>query len=134
MDREEIQKWIDLFKASGLSQLTVKKGDFEISMESKGGVQKNTPLPSLGMKEIGEIDLTNTITSPMVGTFYRSLDPKSPPFVEIGDFVKAGDTLCIIEAMKVMNEIKAERSGKIKEVMLKDGSCAEFAKPLFVMD
>jgi acetyl-CoA carboxylase biotin carboxyl carrier protein len=134
MDKEEIEQWIDLFQRSNLSHLTVKKGDFEISMESKPLVQKSAPLPSLGMKEIGEIDLSNTITCPMVGTFYRSLDPKSPPFVEIGDFVKAGDTLCIIEAMKVMNEIKAERSGKIKEVMLKDGSAAEFAKPLFVME
>jgi acetyl-CoA carboxylase biotin carboxyl carrier protein len=134
MDKEEIKKWIDLFKISGLSKLSVKDGNFEISMEMGSLIEKKGPNHTSEMKEITQIDLSKIITSPMVGTFYASASPKSPPFVEVGDFVKAGDTLCIIEAMKVINEIKAESSGKIKEIMVKDGSAIEFAKPIFVME
>ena len=75
-----------------------------------------------------------TVRSPMPGTFYSSPDPDSKPFVEIGTKVKKGDTLCIIEAMKIMNEIQSEKSGIIKEIITEDGSAIEFDQPLFVID
>ncbi len=75
-----------------------------------------------------------TVRSPMPGTFYSSPDPDSKPFVEIGTKVKEGDTLCIIEAMKIMNEIQSEKSGIIKEIITEDGSAIEFDQPLFVID
>ena len=75
-----------------------------------------------------------TIDSPLVGTFYRSLSPDSPPFVQVGDRVKADTVLCIIEAMKVMNEVKAEKSGVIKEILIENGKPVEFGQPMFVLE
>ena len=75
-----------------------------------------------------------TITSPMVGTFYRSSSPGAKAFVEVGSQVKEGDTLCIIEAMKLLNEIEAEVSGTVKEILVDNGSPVEFGQPLFVIE
>ena len=77
---------------------------------------------------------TFTVRSPMPGTFYSCPDPDSKPFVEIGTKVNPGDTLCIIEAMKIMNEIQCEKSGTIKEIMIEDGNPIEFDQPLFIID
>lgn len=73
------------------------------------------------------------MTSPMVGTFYRSPSPEAKPFVQVGDTVKKGDTLCIIEAMKLLNEIEAEEDGVIKEVLVENGQPVEFGQPLFIL-
>jgi len=78
-------------------------------------------------------NMNNYINSPMVGTFYRSSSPTSGPFVEVGQEVKAGAVLCIIEAMKLMNQIEAETSGVIKEILVKDGSPVEYGQPLFAI-
>ena len=75
-----------------------------------------------------------TIDSPLVGTFYKAASPDSAPFVQIGDRVNADTTLCIIEAMKVMNEIKAEKSGVIKEILIENGQPVEFGQPMFVLE
>ena len=77
---------------------------------------------------------TFTVRSPMPGTFYSCPDPDSKPFVEIGTKVNEGDTLCIIEAMKIMNEIQSEKSGTIKEIIIEDGNPIEFDQPLFIID
>jgi len=74
------------------------------------------------------------VKSPIVGTFYRSPDPDSEPFVEVGDTVQSGETLCIIEAMKIMNEIEAEFSGKVKKIIVDDGNPVEFDQPLFIIE
>lgn len=74
------------------------------------------------------------VKSPIVGTFYRSPDPDSDPFVEVGDTVQSGETLCIIEAMKIMNEIEAEFSGKVKKIIVEDGNPVEFDQPLFIIE
>lgn len=79
-------------------------------------------------------DLSQAQKSPMVGTFYRAPSPSAPPFVEVGATVKAGDTLCIIEAMKLMNEIEAEKSGVIKEILVENGQPVEFGEPLFIIE
>ena len=77
---------------------------------------------------------TFTVRSPMPGTFYSCPDPESKPFVEIGTKVNEGDTLCIIEAMKIMNEIQCEKSGTIKEIIIEDGNPIEFDQPIFIID
>lgn len=76
----------------------------------------------------------NHIVSPMVGTFYRSSSPQSAPFVEIGQEIKVGQVICIIEAMKLMNQIEADRAGVIKDILVKDGAPVEFGQPLFVVE
>jgi acetyl-CoA carboxylase biotin carboxyl carrier protein len=76
----------------------------------------------------------HVVKSPMVGTFYRSANPNSPPFVEIGSQVKEGDTLCIIEAMKLMNEIEADKSGTIKAALVENGQPVEYGQPLYVIE
>lgn len=76
----------------------------------------------------------NVIKSPMVGTFYSKPSPSMKPYVEVGTYVKKGDTLCIIEAMKLMNEIESEFDGTIKEILIKDGEPVEYGKPLFVIE
>ena len=133
-DFVSIKEIIKLFKESGLSKLSVKDSKIEISMEIGHLNTKNSVLDVPVMKELSEINLENTVDAPMVGSFYRSEGPDEKPFVEVGDRVKKGDTLCIIEAMKVMNEIKAKSDGLIKEVKVKDGDSIEFGKPLFVME
>jgi acetyl-CoA carboxylase biotin carboxyl carrier protein len=75
----------------------------------------------------------NLVKSPMVGTFYRSPSPGAKPFVEIGQLVKPGDTLCIIEAMKLLNEIEAEVAGEVKEILAENGQAVEYGQPLFVI-
>ena len=79
-------------------------------------------------------DLSNAQKSPMVGTFYRAPGPNSAAFVEVGQQVKAGDTLCIIEAMKLMNEIEAEKSGVVKEILVENGTPVEYGEPLFIIE
>lgn len=81
-----------------------------------------------------EADSANTIKSPMVGTFYRASSPGAEPYVEVGNSVKAGQTLCIIEAMKILNEIEAEKAGTIKEILCSNGDAVEFGQPLFVIE
>ncbi|EMS1754330.1 acetyl-CoA carboxylase biotin carboxyl carrier protein, partial [Neisseria gonorrhoeae] len=78
-------------------------------------------------------DLSDAQKSPMVGTFYRAPGPNAAAFVEVGQQVKAGDTLCIIEAMKLMNEIEAEKSGTVKEILVENGTPVEFGEPLFII-
>jgi acetyl-CoA carboxylase biotin carboxyl carrier protein len=76
----------------------------------------------------------HTVKSPMVGSFYRSSSPEAKPFVEIGDTVSAGDTICIIEAMKILNEIEADKAGVIKKIMVDNGAAVEYGQPLFVIE
>jgi acetyl-CoA carboxylase biotin carboxyl carrier protein len=132
MDIESIKKLLNLFKESGLSELIVKQNELEVSMKADLS-SKKLATDCLPMKEISNIDLGHLVQSSMVGTFYRGVSPDSDPFVEAGDKVSKGDTLAIIEAMKVINEIKAERDGFIKEIRAKDGDPIEFGTLLFVM-
>ncbi len=135
MDLEFIKEVVNLFNESGLKSLTVKSEKLEISMEAKTSTS-SFEKEIHPMKELSQIqiNLENTIDAPMVGVFYRSCGPNEKPFVSVGDKVKKGDTLCIIEAMKVMTEVKAKRDGKIKKVNVNDGDPIEFGKPLFVLE
>jgi acetyl-CoA carboxylase biotin carboxyl carrier protein len=132
MDIEAIEEVIRLFNKSGLSKLNVKDGSLEILME--GAALNGSPLSLSGMKELSGISLESTIDAPMVGAFYRAPSPTEKPFINAGDKVKKGDVLCVIEAMKVMNEVRAKRDGMITEIKVKDGDAVEFGKPLFVVE
>jgi acetyl-CoA carboxylase biotin carboxyl carrier protein len=108
------------------SVLDMQEGDFFESGESK----KDSAKQKLG-DQSGEAHI---IKSPMVGTFYRSPSPNSPSFVQVGDFVKKGQTVCIIEAMKLMNEIESEVSGVVKEILVENAMPVEFGQPLMVVE
>jgi acetyl-CoA carboxylase biotin carboxyl carrier protein len=132
-----------------LSKLKVEDGDFGLTLE-KGGVavatapvqaapvqQVHAPAPSeapVAEAEKRKVDDADKITSPMVGTFYRAPSPDSPPFVNVGDTVRKGQTLCILEAMKIMNELEAEFDCKIIDILVEDGQPVEYDMPLFLVE
>jgi len=148
MKFEEIKELMKLFAKSKLDKIKVKNKDFEIEME-KGGetVAAAAPVASTPVasptpaaqsagaasaeSEAQPVQEGELITSPMVGTFYAAPSPDSPPFVQAGDTVRKGQTLCILEAMKIMNELEAEFDCKILEVLVQDGEPVEYDKPLF---
>ena len=152
MDLTEIKKIVKLMDDHGLSQFQYEKEDFNLKL--KKGVDLDEIQSLLGSVSSGPAPVApiaapapvaaapaaesaapepagEEVSSPMVGTFYRKASPESPNFVEVGDAVSEGQTLCIIEAMKVMNEIKAEKSGTIAQVCVDDGNSVQFGDALF---
>lgn len=147
MDINEIKKIIELFKKSGLNEIEVHSG--EDSLRLTQGIQvNNTQLVSPptaiaptnnptavanAAEATSEAIDKNAVCSPMVGTFYRAPAPDADEFVEVGDVVKKGDAICIIEAMKMMNRIEAERSGTVKSILVENAAPVEFGQPLLVI-
>lgn len=128
MELDQIEKLIRLLENSSLSELSIRDGDFKITM-AKG---KESAAPAA--EEIREADTENpvtSITSPIVGTFYSASGPLIPSYVRTGDRVHAGDTVCIIEAMKMMNEIQADFDCEILAVLVSNGQKVEYGQPLF---
>uniref|UniRef100_UPI004048663A acetyl-CoA carboxylase biotin carboxyl carrier protein n=1 Tax=Aliarcobacter sp. TaxID=2321116 RepID=UPI004048663A len=151
MDFKEIRELIRVFDKSELNKLKVKEGEFEISMQRgfEAGVTTVTTsapvaqavtasTPVIAAPVVAEVTSSTTsgdmINSPMVGTYYSSPSPESPAFVTVGSTVKKGQTLCILEAMKIMNEVEAEFDCKILEILVKDGSPVEYDMPIFVVE
>ena len=150
MDFKDIKELIRVFDKSELNKLKVKEGEFEISMQrgfENGFTTVTTSAPMAQVATIASPVVTPTavetviapksgdvINSPMVGTYYSSPSPESPSFVEVGSTVKKGQTLCILEAMKIMNEVEAEFDCKILEILVKDGSPVEYDMPIFVVE
>ena len=154
MDFKDIKELIRVFDKSELSKLKVKEGEFEISMQKgfEGGTVVATPsfvtaaapaqqvsAPAVASATVTEAVAPATknadaINSPMVGTFYASPSPESPAFVKAGDTVKKGQTLCILEAMKIMNEVEAEFDCKIIEILVENGSPVEYDMPIFLIE
>ncbi len=152
MKLDDIKELVRIFGKSKLDKIQIKMKEFEIEME-KGGTIQPTPTPVAAntapqpaaspVSQQTSPELTeettphisgDVITSPMVGTFYAAPSPDSPPFVKVGDTVKKGQTLCILEAMKIMNELEAEYDCKIIDVLVQDGEAVEYDKPLFVIE
>ncbi|HGO8781260.1 TPA: acetyl-CoA carboxylase biotin carboxyl carrier protein [Neisseria meningitidis] len=123
MDLRKLKKLIDLVEESGIAEIEVTEGEEKVRITRTIAA---APVPAAR-------DLSDAQKSPMVGTFYRAPGPNAAPFVEVGQQVKAGDTLCIIEAMKLMNEIEAEKSGTVKEILVENGTPVEFGEPLFII-
>ncbi len=150
MDLRKLKKLIDLVEESGIAEIEVTEGEEKVRITRATAAQPvfaapaaiapvaaapvaAAPAPAVSAAPAVR-DLSNAQKSPMVGTFYRAPGPNAPAFVEIGQQVKAGDTLCIIEAMKLMNEIEAEKSGIIKEILVDNGTPVEYGEPLFIIE
>ena len=148
MDLRKLKKLIDLVQESGISELEVTEGEekVRIAKHLPAATAQTYMMPAAhpmpvaaapgaapaAPAEDDEID-GHAVKAPMVGTFYRSSSPGAGPFVEVGQTVKQGDTLCIIEAMKLLNEIEADASGVIKAVLVENGQPVEFGEPLFII-
>lgn len=145
MDLKKVRELIKLMKENDLTEIELRTGDDRIALKRGHGdvsrmmmVPAATPVPgaadaSAGTPPAADDAHLETITSPMVGTFYTSADPESPPFVEVGSRVNADQTVCIIEAMKVFNEIKAEVSGVIETIHVQREEAVEYGQPLFTV-
>lgn len=150
MDLRKLKTLIDLVQNSGISELEISEGEEKIRIAKFAGTAPVTthvnmamptpaqfpqPLPSAPVVEEATPALPagHIVRAPMVGTFYRSANPSAPPFVEVGQSVKEGETLCIIEAMKLMNEIESDASGTVKTVFVENGQPVEYDQPLFLL-
>ncbi len=143
MDIRKVKKLIELLQSSDIAEIEIKEGEeaVRISRMSKYSVpmqMQSAPAayaaPASPAPAAPEADTKkmrgNVVKSPMVGTFYRSPSPSSPAFVEIGQHVKVGDPICIVEAMKMMNQIEADHTGVIEAILVDDGEPVEFDQPL----
>jgi len=147
MDLRKLKKLIDLVQDSGIAELEITEGEEKVRITSVSPhsqpVYASHPQPQMMpplSAPAGETAAAapaepegHVVKSPMVGTFYRTPSPNAKSFVEVGQSVKSGDTLCIIEAMKLMNEIEADESGVIKAILIENGQPVEYGQPLFVI-
>ncbi len=142
MDLKELKKLVNFFEKNKiLSELEIEESGVRVRLKKNGG---GVPIPSAREEVIASTEKPSkkgaqdknlmTIESPMVGTFYGAPSPGTDPYVKEGDVVKKGQTLCIIEAMKLMNEIEAELNGRIVSILVEDGSAVEYGEPLFYVE
>ena len=150
MDLRKLKKLIDLVEESGIAELEVTEGEEKVRITRVSAAPQMAyaqPMTALQVPNAAPVAAApaaeaaapanndkNAMKSPMVGTFYRSPSPGAKSFIEVGQSVNAGDTLCIIEAMKLMNEIEADRSGVVKAILVEDGQPVEFGEPLFIIE
>jgi len=158
MDLRKLKKLIDLVQESGIAELEITEGEERVRI-ARGGVVNVTPLPAPSAAASpapavappsGSVPATapaaapaaaepvpgqegHVVKSPMVGTFYRAPAPDAKPFIEVGGAVKEGQTICVIEAMKLMNEIEADASGTIKAILVENGQPVEYGQALFII-
>ncbi|WP_250526255.1 acetyl-CoA carboxylase biotin carboxyl carrier protein [Caballeronia sp. GAWG2-1] len=155
MDLRKLKTLIDLVSESGISELEVTEGEGKVRIVKNAAPvymqapqqyapqMQAAPAPFAGSAGEGSAAPAaspaavapqgHIVTSPMVGSFYRAPSPGADPFVQVGDTVKEGQTICIIEAMKLLNEIEADKSGVVKEILVENGQAVEYGQPLFVI-
>ena len=152
MDLRKLKKLIDLVQESGIAELEITEGEEKVKIV-KGGEATVTPIapaaqarapaaqaagpaPQAAAPAAAEepAQSGHVLKAPMVGTFYRSPSPDAKPFFEVGQNVKAGETVCIIETMKLMNEIEADATGMIKAILVESGQPVEYGQPLFIIE
>ncbi|HEX2332556.1 MAG TPA: acetyl-CoA carboxylase biotin carboxyl carrier protein [Burkholderiales bacterium] len=155
MDLRKLKKLIDLVQESGIAELEITEGEEKVKIVKGGAVVVTGAAPAAAVAsppvaagaapavtagataaqpaepEPGQEG--HVVKAPMVGTFYRTPSPDAKPFIEVGQAVKEGDTLCIIEAMKLMNEIEADASGVVKAILVENGQPVEYGQPLFIL-
>ena len=146
---DAVKEFIGIMKDSGLSYMYVKNDKFEIELGQKNPPPAPPVMPAMSPMAMAAApaaapqtapaaapaaDTGKSIKSPIVGTFYSAPSPTKPPFVKVGDKVSEGDTVCIVESMKVMNEIQADISGTVKSIAVKDGEAVEFGQPLIIIE
>lgn len=156
MNLKELKELIEMLKGTDISELEIERSGVKVRLRKGGDVTfhpamprmeyppaaivapgvPETPAAASGAEKPAEQTKSNQIkvTSPIVGTFYRASSPDKPPYVETGDTVKMGQVLCIIEAMKLMNEIESETAGKIVQILVENGQPVEYGQPLFVIE
>lgn len=152
MDLRKLKTLIDLVAESGIAELEITEGEGKVRIVkfAQGGQVGSVPAPqayqvvapapaeapapaAAAAPAAAPVPQGHVVKSPMVGTFYRASNPGASPFVEVGQSVKEGEVLCIIEAMKLLNEIEADKAGTIKEILVENGQPVEFGQPLFVI-
>ena len=141
MNLKEIKEMINLMNENELVELELERDGLKIRLKKSSGHEEEVIITSQAPKVLAEVAKEEgtqlekqkliEINSPMVGTFYRAASPESTPFVDVGSEIEPAEVICIIEAMKLMNEIKAEFKGKIKEILVENGSPVEFGQVLF---
>jgi acetyl-CoA carboxylase biotin carboxyl carrier protein len=151
MDLRKLKTLIDLVSESNISELEITEAEGKVRIVKEGsraGVTYAAPTPTASAPAAGHAPAESlapappaatapagkVIKSPMVGTYYRAASPGAPPFAEVGSTIKEGQPVCIIEAMKIMNEIEADHSGKVVQILCENGQAVEFGQPLFVLE
>ncbi|MBF4102461.1 acetyl-CoA carboxylase biotin carboxyl carrier protein [Gallibacterium anatis] len=155
MDIRKIKKLIELVEESGIMEIEISEGEESVRISRGSAVAAAAPVapqpiivppaapasvatptaaPVAAPAAEANAISGHTVRSPMVGTFYRSPSPEAAPFVEVGKSVKVGDTLCIVEAMKMMNRIESDKAGVVKAILVNDGDAVEFDEPLIVIE
>jgi acetyl-CoA carboxylase biotin carboxyl carrier protein len=144
MDLRKLKKLIDLVQESGINELEVTEGEEKVRIVKSGAAPREAPYivaaPAAPAATVAApapapaLPTGHVVKSPMVGTFYRSATPGGKAFVEIGDTVQKGQTVCIIEAMKLMNEIDCDRDGTVKAILIENGQPVEYGEPLLVIE
>ena len=155
MDLRKLKTLIDLVSDSNVSELEITEAEGKVRIVKGGGAvvqhyapaqgyvqhQQATPVPATSPVVAAapvvaepEPEVGHMVKPPMVGTFYRSSSPGAKAFVEVGDTIKAGETICIIEAMKILNEIEADKSGTVSKVLCDNGQAVEYGQPLFIIE
>lgn len=144
MDLRKLKKLIDLVEQSGISELEITEGEETVRISRampQQPVYAPPPMvhhipasPAAAPSSAAAEPAGHTLKSPMVGTFYRAPSPGADPFVEVGSSVEVGDTLCIIEAMKLLNEIESDKAGVVKAILVESGQPVEYGEPLFVIE
>lgn len=141
MDLRKVKKLIELLEESGIAEIEIKEGEESVRISRMpGGVPITPPPPPAAYTQVvapaakpPEPD-GFVVTAPIVGTYYSSPSPDSAPFVKVGQSVKVGDPLCIIEAMKIMNPIESDRAGTVTSILVDNGQPVEFEQPLFIIN
>jgi acetyl-CoA carboxylase biotin carboxyl carrier protein len=153
MDLRKLKTLIDLVSESNISELEITEAEGKVRIVKTEAIQQAAPLiqyatpplmaaaaPAVAAAAAAPAsaeppaDTGHVVKSPMVGTFYRSASPGAEPFAEIGTVVKEGQAICIIEAMKIMNEIEADKAGTVRQILCENGQAVEFGQPLFIIE
>src|SRR3954465_10333630 len=156
MDLRKLKKLIDLVQESGIAELEITEGEEKVKIVKGGGISVVPAASSAGLPHPGNLEAPRPVSpappaattpaaeppagqeghvvkAPMVGTFYRAASPDAKAFVEVGQAVKEGQTICIIEAMKLMNEIETDAGGVVKAILVENGQPVEYGQPLFIL-
>ena len=148
MDLRKLKTLIDLVSESNVSELEITEAEGKVRIVKSGATQMVMQQPAVALAaapaapsstvpavvEPAAAPAGHAVKSPMVGTFYRSASPGAKAFVEVGDQVKEGETICIIEAMKILNEIEADKSGTVSRILCENGQAVEYGQPLFMIE
>ena len=146
MDIRKVKKLMELLEESGMAEIEIKEGEESVKISRFGSspaptqppaqsfVQQHAASSSAPVAPTGPKTSDQSIASPMVGTFYSAPSPTAKPFVSVGQKINQGDTVGIIEAMKIMNQIEADRSGTVIKILIKDGEAVEFGQPLMIIE